>query len=146
MLEIQAPAVYIGGGDLFLAGGISGTAHWQRHAIERLQDSPGTVFNPRREAEFTESEAEAQIEWEFIALRLSKAIFFWFPPETLCPITLFELGAWSMTKVPLLVGTHPDYARRLDVVKQLSLVRPDVHVHDNLDGLLDATIEYLQQA
>jgi hypothetical protein len=144
MREIQAPAAYEGGADLFLAGGISGTAHWQRHAVERLRDSPGVLFNPRRESEFLEGDAEAQIEWEYRALRVSRAIFFWFPPETLCPITLFELGAWSMTDVPLLVGTHPDYARRLDVVKQLELVRPDVHVHDDLEELLDATVDFLR--
>ena len=31
------------------------------------------------------------------ALRDVHAISFWFPKETICPIVLYELGAWSMT-------------------------------------------------
>ena len=79
-----------------------------------------------------------QIEWEHEALRASDTILFWFPKETLCPITLFELGVWSSKRgVPIIVGTHPEYARRLDVVTQLRLARPDVVVHNNLDDVLN---------
>ncbi len=38
---------------------------------------------------------------------------------------------------PLLVGAHPDYARRDDVVTQTRLARPDVTVMDSLDALAE---------
>ena len=68
-------------------------------------------------------------------LRLANAIAFWFPPETLCPITLFELGAWSMTDKPLFVGVDPKYQRRLDVKIQTKLVRPEITILESLKDL-----------
>src|SRR5262249_54129317 len=79
--------------------------------------------------------AEEQIRWEFEHLRKADAILFWFPGETLCPIALYELGAWSMTDKPLFVGTHPAYARRQDVLIQTRLARPDVPVTESLADL-----------
>ncbi len=49
--------------------------------------------------------------WEHDHLRRAKAIMFWFPSETLCPITLYELGAWTIlarqTGTKLFVGADP---------------------------------------
>lgn len=127
---------------LFLAGGITGAEDWQRSAIELLADEDGALFNPRRPDEFKAEYAEEQIEWEHDALRLSDAILFWFPPQTLCPITLFELGVWSSQRlIPIFVGTHPDYQRRYDVVKQLSLSTPQVRVHSTVE---DTVADYIR--
>ena len=79
--------------------------------------------------------AVAQIEWEHRHLHRADALLFWFPCETLCPIALYELGAWSMTGKPLCVGTHPDYPRRLDVEVQTRLARPDIRVVSSLEDL-----------
>jgi hypothetical protein len=76
-----------------------------------------------------------QIAWEQAALKVSDAVAFWFPPETLCPITLFELGVISQTSKKLMVGCHPDYQRKFDVEQQLSWYRPEVRVVDHLDDL-----------
>jgi hypothetical protein len=122
--------------ELFLAGGISNCPDWQAAVELALAELPGYVHNPRRPGVLAADEAIAQIEWEHEALALSEVILFWFPKETLCPITLFELGVWSSKGAPLIVGTHPEYARRLDVVTQLRLARPDVVVHDSLDAVL----------
>ncbi len=137
---------------LFLAGGITGCPDWQTELRELLINEDITVFNPRRKS-FDVKDADAarlQIEWEHRHLHGANAISFWFPCETLNPITLFELGAWSHwrniawnanTKMsegafkPLFVGVHPDYARRADVEIQISLQRPDVTVVDNLEDL-----------
>lgn len=126
--------------DLFLAGGITGAEDWQRRAIDLLEEEAGSLFNPRRPDEFKAEYAEPQIEWEHDALRNSEAILFWFPPQTLCPITLFELGVWSSQQLtPIFVGTHPDYQRRYDVVKQLSLSNPSVTVRDTIE---DTVLDY----
>ena len=124
---------------VFLAGGISNCPDWQTQLLELLRDTDWLVLNPRRE-DFDSSDtgiSEAQIEWEHRHLRLADAIAFWFPPQTLCPITLYELGAWSMTDKPLLIGVDPQYKRRVDVVTQTQLTRPDVRVADSLEGLAE---------
>jgi hypothetical protein len=132
MTYVEAPAMYDGPGpSLFLAGGISGAFDWQADVAGRLAGLPLTLLNPRRR-DFPMDDptaAEGQIAWEFCHLRRATAVLFWFPPETLCPIALFELGGRVMApEQPLFVGTHPGYARRLDVEIQLRLARPEVRV------------------
>lgn len=123
---------------LFLAGGITGCPDWQADVVGLLKDSDIVVFNPRRK-DFPihdPNAARKQIEWEHEYLRMADAILFWFPCETLCPIVLYELGAWSMTAKPLAVGIHPDYQRRQDVEIQTKLARPDVAIVYSLPDLV----------
>jgi len=140
MREIQAPEFYPTA-DVFLAGGILGADNWQPRAVELLSPYPGTLYNPRRKEPFVRDMQQAQVEWEFNGLRNAKSIIFWFPPETLCPITLFELGVWLGTDKPIFVGTHPNYARRLDVEIQTSLVRKDLIVHSTLEDVITDFVE-----
>jgi len=85
---------------IFLGGGISGCPDWQSVAREKLhQKCPNLVLiNPRRSSfDITDKTiAKEQIKWEFECLRKVNAILFWFPKETVCPITLYELGAWTL--------------------------------------------------
>jgi hypothetical protein len=135
MHYIEALQTYNGNEtSLFLAGGITGCPDWQKDLVFLLQGMPLTLLNPRR-ALFPMDDPDtawAQIEWEHIHLSLATAITFWFPRETLCPITLYELGAWSMTKKPLFVGVHPAYQRRQDVFIQTALARPDIQLVSTL--------------
>lgn len=124
---------------VFLAGGITDCPDWQEYAISDLDDTSLVLLNPRR-ADFpigNPDAAQAQIKWEYDHLRKADGILFWFPQETLCPIVLFELGAWSMTDKQIWVACHPLYPRRQDVEIQMSLARPDVHVLTNLMSLCD---------
>ncbi len=136
---VEAPEEYDGSGpSVFLAGGISGTLDWQTVVIDALADLPITILNPRRK-NYPWNEpaaAAAQIEWEFRHLRRATAVLFWFPPETLCPIALFELGGRVLIREQaLFVGTDPDYARKLDVEIQLRLARPEVKPVTRLSDL-----------
>jgi hypothetical protein len=110
---------------VFVGGGITGCPDWQKELTEMLSDTSYLVLlNPRRD-EFDITNkllSSEQIEWEYCNLRLAHAILFWFPAETLCPITLFELGYWAGKSKDIFVGCHPDYARKFDVEKQLSLL------------------------
>ena len=146
---IEALQMYNGNeASLFLAGGITGCPNWQKEMIEKLKDSPLVLFNPRR-ASFPIEEkdaARAQIEWEHIHLRKATAIAFWFPCETLNPIVLYELGAWSMTNKPLFVGVHPDYQRVQDVSIQTTLTRPDVPIVTDLEALAQEIVSWVNQA
>jgi Nucleoside 2-deoxyribosyltransferase like len=129
---------------LFLAGGITGCPDWQKEMIEKLKDSPLVLLNPRR-ASFPIEERNAareQIEWEHLHLRKATAISFWFPCETLNPIVLYELGAWSMTEKKLFVGVHPDYQRMQDVLIQTALARPDVQVVMSTDELAQQIVSW----
>lgn len=141
MRYVQCPEIDGGDGgpSLFLGGGITGCPDWQASVVAMLSDVDVTLVNPKRR-DFTvqdPAESEAQIRWEHRHLRSATAILFWFPCETLCPITLYELGAWSMSSKPLFVGVHPEYKRRVDVQIQTRLVRPDVSVVGSLDELTE---------
>lgn len=130
---------------LFLAGGITGCPDWQAIVVEQLKEIPLTLFNPRRE-QFPINDPTAstfQIRWEYDHLRKADAILFWFPCETLCPIALYELGAWSMTDKPLFVGVHPQYQRLQDVQIQTALVRPDVAIVYSLEDLVSQVRHWL---
>src|SRR5207247_5468238 len=90
--------------------------------------------------------AEEQIRWEFRHLARATACLFWFPPQTLCPIALYELGRWSAGERPMFVGVHPDYERRLDVEIQLSLARPEVRVAKTMEELAAQVIQWFNGA
>jgi hypothetical protein len=147
--HIQALTEFDGSGpSLFLAGGITGCSDWQQQAVAGLADLPLMLLNPRR-TDFPISDpsaALAQIEWEHRHLHKADAILFWFPPETLCPITLYELGAWSMTAKPIFVGVHPDYRRRQDVEIQTRLARPEVRIAYSLDEVLGQARNFFQRS
>jgi hypothetical protein len=127
---------------IFLAGGITNCPDWQKEMTTLLNGIYATLLNPRR-ANFpigNPNAAKVQIKWEHDALRRAHSILFWFPCETLCPIVLYELGAWSMTSKPIYVGVHPKYERRQDVKIQTSLVRPEVSIVYSLDALAGQVI------
>src|SRR4051794_13020942 len=112
MRYIEAPTEYAGtGASVFLAGGITGCGDWQRELAELLAKSDLVVLNPRRRNFPIEdpTAAEQQIRWEFRQIRRATARLFWFPPPTLCPIALYELGAWSTRPDPLFVGVDRAY-------------------------------------
>ena len=51
----------------------------------------------------------------------SDLVVFWFCEETLCPITLFELGKMLGQRKNVIVGSDPEYARLFDLNVQLRL-------------------------
>ncbi|MEO7716659.1 MAG: nucleoside 2-deoxyribosyltransferase domain-containing protein [Capsulimonas sp.] len=132
---------------LFLAGGVTGCPDWQSEMIQRLSHTCWTLLNPRHARYFEDLDwsAEQQIAWEFEHLRLAEAVLFWFPCETVCPITLFELGAWSMTGKSIFVGVHPEYSRREDIDVQMRLLRPELRVVLNLTDLAAQASGYLER-
>jgi hypothetical protein len=122
---------------IFLAGGITGCPDWQARMADILDGV--VMFNPRRK-DFPIGDPDAalvQITWEHFYLRYADMILFWFPMDTICPIVLYELGAWSMTNKPIFVGVHPDYQRKQDVEIQTKLARPDVSIAYSLEELAD---------
>ena len=130
------------GASIFLAGGITNCPDWQQDMVGLLSDTLYTLLNPRRK-DFPigdPNEALEQIAWEHNALRDADEILFWFPDDTICPIVLYELGAWSMTQKPIYVGVHPEYQRRQDVEIQTNLVRPEIKIAYSLEELANQII------
>jgi len=131
---------------LFLAGGITGCPDWQQVIVSMLQNVDLILFNPRRK-DFPIHDPNAafdQIKWEHEHLRIADEILFWFPYETLCPIVLYELGAWTMTDKRIYVGVHPQYQRRQDVEIQTSLCRPDINIVYTLESLANLVLNQFQ--
>lgn len=150
MQILQCPGSYDGPDPLlFLAGGISGCPDWQEEMISMVRNANMSkevvLVNPRRVGfDITNSGmSEEQIVWEHHYLELSAGVSFWFPKETLCPITLFELGKVAAQGKKIYVGCHPDYPRVFDVKKQLQLLRPDVLVHSDLQSLVSTIIGHI---
>ena len=132
---------------VFLAGGISGCEPWQDYVTKALKDLDIAVLNPRRKNFPMDDPGAAftQIKWEHDNLRKADSICFWFCKETECPIVLYELGAWSMTSKPIVIGIDPNYSRKQDVEIQTKLVRPDVKVVYSLDDMIELTRKMLSE-
>lgn len=120
---------------IFLAGGITNCPDWQSYVVDQIKDMNVTVFNPRRK-DFGNGDAVEQIKWEYHAIRKSTHMAFWFCKETLCPITLFELGSALQRCDRIIIGCDKEYARLLDVMAQTQLVRPDLGISLSLDHLV----------
>lgn len=136
---------------IFLAGSITGAHDWQRelaetkvqHTINYEIRSRGgfdilpvnediclldqfNVFNPRR-ANYDSLNPALELEqitWEYHCINKKCGhILFWFAPETLAPITLFELGSALNTHIHsrIYIGIDPEYKRKNDVIIQTQL-------------------------
>jgi hypothetical protein len=138
---------------MFLAGSITGVADWQEDVSKALQkhSSEFAYFNPRRDNYDSLDPAveEEQITWEYYCLKQCDYILFWFGAETLAPITLFEYGKMlemhSRGLKKLIIGIHPEYKRKNDVVIQTRLVdqylsRQIVYSIENLTEKAKTTI------
>lgn len=135
---------------VFMAGGITGCPNWQMELAGKLGNvQDGSLFNPRR-TNMPEGEGEVikQIQWEFTWLWHASIVVFWFPKESICPITLFELGAQvirsrlAQANIPkLCIGIEPGYQRALDVKVQAGLVDPHIRIVDSLDKLAEFITE-----
>lgn len=147
MIYIEAVEEFEGEGkSLFLGGGITNCPDWQQDMIYMINDDnlDAIIFNPRRKNFPIDdpNASEEQITWEHKMMRKASAICFWFPCETLCPIVLYELGAWSMTDKPLFVGVHPKYERMRDVIIQTKLVRPEIEIMFSVTQLYKQIMEF----
>lgn len=138
---------------VFLAGSIEmGAAiDWQAEVARLIDGHVEIVLNPRRaawDASWTQDISNRvfreQVDWELDHIDHADAVFFYFAPGTMSPISLMELGyclgrGWEN----LIVVCPPGYWRRGNV--QIMCARADVScikVHDDLSSGIDALKEY----
>lgn len=140
MKYIECPEIYSGNEkSLFIAGGITSCQIWQSHLVDLLKDTNLTILNPRRK-HFPENNPnidEEQITWEYEHLKKASAVSFWFPRETLCPITLYELGKQNANQKPIFIGIHKNYQRKKDIEIQTKLIRPEIKIVYSLENLAE---------
>ena len=152
MKYVECPEECYGAGPditLFLAGGITNCPNWQQEMVTRLSDSQLTLVNPRRKI-WKDGDAVEQIKWEHRHLTRCDAVLFWFPSETVCPITLpggpvwlmYELGAWAFRPKKIFVGCHPNYNRKLDVEIQVGLERVNLVVVSSIQDLAQQVLDW----
>ncbi|HLC78071.1 MAG TPA: nucleoside 2-deoxyribosyltransferase domain-containing protein [Candidatus Nanoarchaeia archaeon] len=138
MKYIQCPEIYTGKEkSIFIAGGITNCPDWQAKLVELLKDEKIVLINPRRD-DFDASKSsidEEQISWEFDHIEKADAVSFWFPKETLCPITLYELGKEISSGKQIFIGIHPEYKRKKDVEIQSKLANSKVKIVYSLKDL-----------
>ncbi len=108
MIEIKAPEK-IPESDkvkIFLAGSIEmGMASdWQKIVVDRLQEEPVVLLNPRRddwdstwEQRKDHPQFREQVEWELDALAASDYILLYLDPATKSPISLLEMGLYAQS-------------------------------------------------
>jgi len=150
---------------LFLNGGITGCVNWQPQFTQFFADSNIILFDPRRD-EYDPDEPDIdrqQITWEFEHRAISCAHSFWFTPETLCPITLFELGkslveplgvhviSNAETNSPIVtydrrlvcIGIDPGYQRKSDIEIQAELCGHCAPIVYSLEDLAQQVKDWL---
>jgi len=72
---------------------------------------------------------------------------FWFCAESICPITLYQLGTWTQiskeTGARIFVGCHPEYTRLDDVLVQTELaLNSTIKVARSLQELVSQITEW----
>jgi hypothetical protein len=140
MRYIECPEFYDGKDkSLFISGGIGNCENWQNTLINLLKDEDILIINPRRESYDTDHVyiEEEQIGWEYENLQKASAYSFWFPKESLCPITLFELGKEIISNKPLFIGMDKEYGRRKNLEVQMRFHRPEVKIVYSLEDLVN---------
>ena len=128
---------------LFLAGGISDCHDWQKEMADTLmsrdKDRDYWIVNPRRKNFNTAKPEESvkQIQWEHEGLEIADVVSYWFAKETLCPITLFELGLKLGKHSNVIVGIHPEYKRKRDLEIQVPLYNRFAPIVYSLEDLAE---------
>lgn len=134
---------------VFLAGGIDGCPDWQQNFIDQLEKTFAfkslCVISPRLDKRLCDD--DEQIRWEFNAMKMADVVCFYFPKESLCPISLYELGRYNTLRnlfgsPKLFISAHQDYSCRADVLHQSSLLHDDP-VLDSLETLVHVVTDYL---
>ena len=118
-----------------------------------------TIYNPRgsenasdegaRQSKNSETlskeekaEIEKQILWEHQHLSNADIISFWFPKESLCAISLFELGMYMCNSSNyIVIGIEPGYKRAIDVKFKIEAIELFIPVVDSLEKLAKKIIE-----
>ena len=105
---------------IFLAGTIDmgNSKDWQSEFIELFNNDHIAIANPRRVVSLeAENDIDFQIRWELTQIKKADAIFMYFAPGSMSPITLLELGLCLQMKDKKMVVVCPKSYSRYQNVK-----------------------------
>lgn len=129
---------------IFLAGSIdNGNAEdWQSNMLNKINQFPVIVFNPRREnfPKNDNKELEKQVLWEMEHLSKSDCIIFYFANNTISPISLLELGAFTNKKQVFVFAD--DYFRKDNV--RIFCEYKKISFFNNEEKMIKAIHEHLK--
>lgn len=137
MQVIRIPAQYHGDAPSVFLGGGAGGRDWRRTLIGLISDTTWVLLDPLTPPDFGDDgdALRRRTEWEFEHLGRATVKLFWFPADTPCMLSLFELGAWAKEDVPLVLGIEPGYQKRDELLLQMQLERPQLAIASTLHEL-----------
>ena len=145
MERLTFPFPFRGGSSLqtsfFLAGG---STDWRQKLTDSMTSDQfyhAIVVDP-----FDKNyKPEVNTAWEFKSMQKVDCVVFWFPKESLYPISLFELGVVCRDSLKgLIVGMDLEYAKREIIIEQLKLFRPDVNVVSSLPEVMGQMEKFVE--
>ncbi len=139
MQHVRCPVLYRGTRPgVFLAGGIANCEDWQQVVVDAFRETDLVFFDPRQNTfEDTADTRVEQIAWENAGVARSWAMVFWFVEESLCPMSLLELGfQLARPDLPVIVGIHPAYARRECLSSQIATIDPRLPIASSVEGII----------
>lgn len=124
---------------VFLAG--SASFPWRIEFEKKLNDHELTLIDPTYKKNDPWTRID-HIRWEHEHIDKADVLLAWLPANeetklhTLSLTTLFELGRFAqMKEKKIVMGIHPEYYKRNEVMLQLSILRPEVEIVSSLDEL-----------
>ena len=121
---------------LYIGGDIDNESSWQDYVISELRDVEGlSIFNPRPKKDCYHK--EEQLIWEFDKLEQSNVILFWISSNSDNILTLYNMGVWLVSDIPIIVGIDPKYKMREALEMSLRLHKPGMIVYDNLGDMIE---------
>lgn len=126
---------------------------WRASVQERLVTFPVTVVSSRRpmtkpkETPHSEPfEYKTMLEWENAYIDRCQAVMFWFPWESSCAESMFQLGRLARDRrIVLFVGAHPNYRCRESLVQLMKYVRPEVLVASTFEKLMSQLVGWADE-
>jgi len=136
---------------VFLAGTIEmgKSEDWQSDITSFFTDRGWGVFNPRRDdwdsnwsQDFESPEFQQQVNWELNALDKSDYILIYFAPGTVSPISLYELGKYSLSN-KISVVCPDGFFRKGNI--EIGCFRDNIPFFDDMAGFKSYFIHNLQK-
>lgn len=130
--SVQRPSV-------IFYGAIQSEPAWQSTLAASLSELPIDILDPRRDdwdsswvEDISFPKFKEQVEWEMDFAKVADVIVFYFPPGTLTPIALLELGMYAATG-KVVVCCPEGFYKRGNV--QMVCSRYGIDLLEDLDSL-----------
>ena len=127
---------------LFLAGGSTKWRETVEHTLECNEDFHSVVILDPYDENYSTLPNTA---WEAQMMKKADCIVFWFTKESVCPVSLFELGyALRDHTKDIIIGVEPGYPKEDELDAQLITLCPKLVPFSSLEQLTRAIELYVE--